>query len=227
MIVVTTLTVFVLMCLFFKSVFPPIRSIVSISLTLSFSFGLSVLVFQRGIFDWVHLRTLTSMGDEVCWLVPIMAFSIVVGLALDYDVFLISRILEYRIEGYEHKSSIALGLDATGGIITAAGVIMSVAFGSLMCSSNPVLYQWSFLLTTAVLLDTFVIRTIVVPILTGLAGELCWWPRQLPEERICFVEFEKPMPIEDVASRMRTLESTSQYEPLATLIERHENAGIL
>jgi RND superfamily putative drug exporter len=148
----------------------------------------------------------------VCWLVPIMTFSIIVGVALDYDVFLISRILEYRLEGYEHKTSIACGLHATGGIITAAGVIMAFAFGSLMFSSNPVLYQWSFLLTTAVLLDTFVIRTVVVPIITGLAGRHCWWPRQLPEETICMVEYEDRS--EETYNLLRTLEESSEYEPL-------------
>jgi uncharacterized membrane protein YdfJ with MMPL/SSD domain len=109
-----------------------------------------------------------------------MAFSIIVGLALDYDVFLISRILEYRQEGLDHESSIVAGLYSTGGIITAAGLIMAVAFGGLMFSSSPVLYQWSFLLTSAVLLDTFVIRTLVVPIVLGWTGKFSWWPRRLP-----------------------------------------------
>lgn len=212
MVVITTLVVFVLMGVFFQSIFPPIRSILSIALTLTFSFGLGVLVYQKGVFDWTDLRALTSIGDEVCWLVPIMAFSIIVGLALDYDVFLISRILEYRLQGYEHKSSIAAGLNATGSIITAAGMIMSLAFGSLMLSSNPVLYQWSFLLTTAVLLDTFVIRTIVVPIVTGMAGKHCWWPRQLPQERICMPEYRDRS--EDTVGLLRSLEASSEYEQI-------------
>jgi uncharacterized membrane protein YdfJ with MMPL/SSD domain len=188
---------------------------VSISLTLAFSFGLSVLVFQDGVLNWTSIRALTSIGDEVSWLVPIMAFTIIVGLTLDYDVFLISRILEYRLEGYEHKSSVAMGLDATGGIITAAGAIMAVAFGSLMLSTNPVLYQWSFLVTSAVLLDTFVVRSIVVPILTGIAGKYCWWPRRLPDEQVCFEEFQATP--EDVAGLLRTLESSSEYEALSPL----------
>lgn len=215
MIVITTTVVFILMGIFFKSVFLPIRSIVSISLTLAFSFGLSVLVFQDGVLNWTSIQALTSIGDELCWLVPIMAFTIVVGLTLHYDVFLTSRILEYRLEGYEHRSSIALGLDATGGIITAAGVITAVAFGSLMFSSNPVLYQWSFLVTSAVLLDTFVVRTIVVPILTGMAGKYCWWPRRLPDEQICYEEFQSRQ--DDVAGLLRTLEASSEYEPLSPL----------
>lgn len=64
---------------------------------------------------------------------------------------------------------------------------MGFSFGSLMGSQSPGMYQWSFLLTTAVLLDTFVMRSIVVPILTGLAGpKYCWYPRALPQGRVRF-----------------------------------------
>jgi uncharacterized membrane protein YdfJ with MMPL/SSD domain len=184
---ITTAVVFLLMGLFFGSFVPPLRSIVSISCTLAFSFGLAVLVYQDGLWDWTNIRSLIAVEGDICWLVPVMSFSIIVGLALDYDVFLVSRILEFRLDGYHHQSSIVAGLDATGGIITAAGVIMAISFGSLLGSQSPGMYQWSFLLTTAVLLDTFVIRSIVVPILTGLAGpKYCWYPRELPQGRVRF-----------------------------------------
>ena len=68
----------------------------------------------------------------------------------------------------------------TGGIITAAGIIMAVAFGGLIFSKTIILNQTAFLLTTAVLLDTFVVRTVVVPILMGFTGRFSWWPRKLP-----------------------------------------------
>jgi uncharacterized membrane protein YdfJ with MMPL/SSD domain len=191
----TMLVVFVLMGLFFGSIVAPLRSVVSISTTLAFVFGLAVLVYQHGILNWTHARAWMSTGDEMSWLVPIMSFSIIVGLALDYDIFLVKRILEFRIEHkYGHKSSIVAGLDATGGIITAAGLIMAVAFGGLMMSASPVLYQWSFLLTTAVVFDTFVIRTLVVPIVLGWTGRWSWWPLKLPEARVHLLGFE-----EDVA----------------------------
>ena len=181
-ITITILVVFILMGTFFRSIVTPLRSVVSIAMTLCFVFGLCVLVYQHGILNWTHVPSWTSMGDEISWLVPVMAFSIIVGLALDYDVFLISRILEYRTDqGLDHESSIVAGLYSTGGIITAAGVIMAVAFGGLMFSSSPVLYQWSFLLTSAVLLDTFVIRSLIVPIVMGWTGKISWWPRRLPE----------------------------------------------
>mmetsp|Transcript_29786 Transcript_29786/g.45669 ORF Transcript_29786/g.45669 Transcript_29786/m.45669 type:complete len:378 (+) Transcript_29786:2-1135(+) len=189
-IALTIAIIFFLMGFFFRSITTPLRSIVSIALTVGFVFGMGVLVYQHGILNWTGIRCLRESSiDEISWLAPIMAFSIIVGLALDYDVFLISRILEFRMEGYDHKSSIIAGLHATGSLITAAGIIMAVAFGGLMLSTSPALYQWSFLLTVAVLLDTFVIRTLVVPITIGFTGgKISWWPKLLPEERISLLE---------------------------------------
>jgi uncharacterized membrane protein YdfJ with MMPL/SSD domain len=213
MALITTVAVFLLMGIFFRSVFLPLRSVVSIGLTLTFTFGLGVLVYEKGIAKWTGIRALSTLHHEFCWLAPVMAFSLIVGLALDYDVFLVSRVLEYRLDGYEHKSAIAAALHSTGGIITAAGVIMSVAFGSLLFSPSPVLCQWSFLVTTAVLFDTFLVRTIVVPIVTSLAGGCCcFWPRAMPEPRVTMPEFLGGM--DDVSGLLRTLERSSEYESL-------------
>lgn len=183
--------VFCLLGLFFGSIVPPLRSVVSITCTVSASFGLAVLVYQDGLLNSTHIRSFVVLDPELCWLVPIMSFSIMVGLALDYDVFLVTRILEFRCAGYQHESSIAAGLDATGGIITAAGVIMAISFGSLLSSPSPALNQWSFLLTTAVLIDTFVVRTMVVPSLMAIVdGKFAWYPRKLDAGRIRFTGFD-------------------------------------
>eukprot|EP00548_Thalassiothrix_antarctica_P011670 CAMPEP_0194161050 /NCGR_PEP_ID=MMETSP0152-20130528/78728_1 /TAXON_ID=1049557 /ORGANISM="Thalassiothrix antarctica, Strain L6-D1" /LENGTH=350 /DNA_ID=CAMNT_0038870799 /DNA_START=1011 /DNA_END=2059 /DNA_ORIENTATION=- len=99
----TLSVVFLLMVLCFRSIMAPLRSVASIALTLGFSFGVTVWFFRP---------------SAISWLVPIMAFSIIVGLALDYDVFLVSRIWEYRSSGMDHRSSIVYGLGMTGSIIT-------------------------------------------------------------------------------------------------------------
>jgi predicted RND superfamily exporter protein len=209
-IAITVLVVMAFMGWFFQSVVPPLRSIVSIFFTITFSYGLAVLVFQDGMIqDWTtHLRTLAAIAEgtkkgsttsysssataELCWLVPIMSFSIIVGLALDYDVFLVSRIYEFRFHhSYQHASSIVAGLDATGGIITAAGIIMALSFGSLLTSASPALQQWSFLLTTAVFLDTFVVRSVVVPILAGWTGpEYGWYPQTVTRGSVRWEGFD-------------------------------------
>ncbi len=173
---VTFVCVFMLIWFFFQSIVTPIRSVISICMTVSCVYGLVVIVYQRN-------------GGAVSWLTVPMSFSIIVGLGLDYDVFLINRVLEYRICGYDHESSIVAGLYQTGSIITAAGVIMAISFGGLLFSESPAVYQWSFALTTAVLLDTFVMRTCVVPILLAKTGKYSWYPRSLPPE---IVSLEPP-----------------------------------
>jgi uncharacterized membrane protein YdfJ with MMPL/SSD domain len=140
-----------------------------------------------------------------------MSFSIIVGLALDYDVFLVTRILEFRLEhGYKHESSIAAALDATGGIITAAGVIMAISFGSLLGSASPALDQWAFLLTTAVLVDTFLVRTLVVPTLTGWTGKYSWFPRRhLPVGHVRLEGFDESSSSDDNDNDERVPVSTT------------------
>ncbi len=171
MVSVTLCCVYLITSLFLKSIVSPLRSVVSISITLATVYGLVVITYQQN-------------GGYVSWLTVPMSFSIIVGLGLDYDIFLINRVLEYRIAGYDHHSSIVAGLCQTGGIITAAGVIMAVSFGGLIFSSSPTVYQWSFSLTMAVLLDTFVMRSCVVPILLAKTGSLSWYPRVLPPSTI-------------------------------------------
>ena len=88
--------------------------------------------------------------------------------------------LEFRLEGFTDDSAVLKGLYKTGGIITAAGIIMAVAFSGLLLSGELLLNQTAFMLVVAVLVDTFVVRTVLVPILMGLTGTKSWWPRNLP-----------------------------------------------
>lgn len=113
MIATTFFLVMVLMGGFFHSFVVPLRSVVSIALTEAFVFGLAVLVYQHGIFDFFRVPGVSNTGD-ISWLPPIVSFSVIMGLSLDYDVFLVSRVLEFRLKGFDHKSSILSGLYKTG-----------------------------------------------------------------------------------------------------------------
>lgn len=171
MVFVTLLCVFIITSLFLRSIVAPLRSVLSIAITVATVYGLVVLVYEHN-------------GGTVSWLTVPMSFSIIVGLGLDYDIFLINGVLEYRIAGYDHYSSIVAGLYQTGSIITAAGIIMAVSFGGLLFSTTPAVYQWAFSLTMAVLLDTFVMRSCIVPILLAKSGSFSWYPRILPQSTI-------------------------------------------
>ena len=99
------------------------------------------------------------------WIVQPTIFPLLVGIALDYDIFLVGRICELHNSGYSTRDSILLGVASTGTIITAAGVIQGLAFFGLMCSEILVLNQLSFFLFFAVVFDTLIVRTLVVPLI--------------------------------------------------------------
>jgi RND superfamily putative drug exporter len=115
------------------------------------------------------------------WIVQPTIFPLLVGIALDYDIFLVGRICELHDQGYSTRDSILLGVASTGTIITAAGVIQGLAFFGLMCSDILVLNQLSFFLFFAVVFDTLVVRTLVVPSFMFWLGEANWYPRKKKE----------------------------------------------
>lgn len=107
-------------------------------------------------------------------------FHLQIGLGVDYQVFLLTRIQENRLAGRSNRTAITLGLAQTGSIITSAGVIMAVAFLGLMAARESLLNQLSFFLAFAVLVDTFIIRCMLTPSIMAILGDWNYWPRQLP-----------------------------------------------
>jgi uncharacterized membrane protein YdfJ with MMPL/SSD domain len=170
------------------------------------------------------MLSLSSSVDDkgISWLALILSLPVIVGLELKLDYFLISRILEFRTMGYEHKSSLALGLDAVGSINACAGVIAAIMIGApLIVSQNRMIHQFSFIIMSALLLDTFVIRAMVIPVIIGLFP-FNWWPRKLPDEKFCLEEFNVRNPLaldssiaNDGGTYWETLITTSEYEPLS------------
>eukprot|EP00667_Euglena_gracilis_P002753 EG_transcript_2758 len=148
----------------FRSLILPLAFILAMCYTLGVTFGLAVMVF-----------------GPLQWTIPVMSFSITCGLALDYGVFLLTRVREFRRAGYFHEAAVIKGVHRTGGVITSAGVIMFIALGGLMLSEEPALNQFGLLLCFSVLLDTFIIRCAFVPALLTLTGEATWWPSAMPE----------------------------------------------
>jgi len=190
MIGVTCAVVTVFVGLAFRSLFVPIRSVMTIALTIFFVQGFAALVYQHGALDWTGFSGFRST-NAVIYINPLLSFSIIVGVGLDYDIFLITRIVEYRkLFGRIHpertsfentQEAIKVGLTKTAGIITAAGVIMAIAFAGLLLSKEPEMNQLAFYMVFAVIFDTFVVRPVLVPATMSLLFELNWWPFTLRE----------------------------------------------
>ena len=123
---VTMALVFVLVALATRSLVVPLRAALSITITLAYVYACAIWVYQDGVLDFLSLSSLSGQGS-LSWIAPVMAFGVVVGLGLDYDIFLLTRVREYRAMGVADPgkgkvNNVLLGLAMTGGVITAAGV---------------------------------------------------------------------------------------------------------
>ena len=108
--------------------------------------------------------------------VPLLAFLFLVALGVDYNIFLVTRALE-EAKGHGLREGMLRGLTATGGVITSAGILLAAVFAVLGVLPLVVLAQLGIVIFVGVLLDTLLVRTVLVPALTWLLGERFWWPR--------------------------------------------------
>jgi putative drug exporter of the RND superfamily len=188
------LATFILLFLMFGSVVVPLKALVINVLSLSATFGAMVWIFQDG-----HLSGLldfTPTGNLAATM-PILMFCVAFGLSMDYEVFLLSRIKEEHDRSGDNTASVALGLERTGRIVTAAALLISVVFLAFATSGVMFIKLFGLGLAVAVLLDAFVIRATLVPAFMRIAGELNWWaPRWMKRiyERFGISESESALP---------------------------------
>lgn len=164
----------VLLGLAFRSILIPLKAIVLNTLTVLAAYGAITLVFQFGIFDGL----LGGAGNALGYIdtsAPLFIFSIVFGLSMDYEVFLVARIHEGHERGYSDREAVAQALAATGGVITSAAAIMITVFALLMFSHVVLIRTLGFGLAVAVLLDATLVRMTLVPAAMILAGRWNWW----------------------------------------------------
>ena len=168
---------FVVLFLMTGSVVLPIKQLLMNLLSLSATFGVLVLIFQDGRFE--GLLDYTSQGGLESTQ-PLLLFAVAFGLSTDYGVFLLSRIKEARDNGASDSESVALGLERTGRIVTAAAVLFSIAIGAFATSEIIFIKEVGLGTALAVLIDATIIRALLVPSLMELLGKWNWWaPRPL------------------------------------------------
>jgi RND superfamily putative drug exporter len=168
---------FLLLLVAFRSLVIPLTAAVMNLLAAAGSFGLSVMIFQWG---WASDALGAGPGGPIDAWIPVMLFAILFGLSMDYQVFLVSRMHEEWVHSRENRRAVTVGQGETGGIITAAALIMIAVFlGFLLTPGRPIKI-FGFGLASAVFLDAFILRTALVPALMHIFGKANWYfPRWL------------------------------------------------
>jgi RND superfamily putative drug exporter len=166
------LVTFVALFLMTGGVLVPVKAIAVNLLSLSASFGAMVWIFQEGNLSGVLDFTATG---TIATTMPILMFCIAFGLSMDYEVFLLSRIKEEYDASGDNVSSVALGLERTGRIVTAAAALLAVVFLAFATSQVTFIKLFGLGLALAVILDATLIRAVLVPAFMRLAGNANWW----------------------------------------------------
>jgi len=164
---------FVLLWLATRSLVLPVKTLVMNVLTLSATMGILVLVFQDGRLEGLlHYRSQGAIELTQ----PVVLFAIAFGLVTDYGVFLLTRIKEAWDGGAPNREAVAVGLERTGRIITAAALLFCVAIGAFATSQIVVVKEIGVGVALAVLIDATIVRALLVPSLMAILGRWNWWP---------------------------------------------------
>src|SRR6202034_3946956 len=171
MLVVLLTTTVLLMFLAFGSVVLPIKAAVMSALTLGSTMGILTWIFVDGHFaEWLNF-TPTPLAALVIGLI----IAVVYGLSTDYEVFLVSRMVEARERGMSTAEAIRVGTATTGRLITAAALVLAVVAGSFVFSDLVLMKYLAFGLMAALLLGATIVRMFLVPSVMKLLGDDCWW----------------------------------------------------
>jgi len=155
---VALIGIFVVLYILTRSIPVSLALIAAIGTSVSWSLALLTVVFQ------------SIIGKDVYWLIPIMLVTVLIGLGMDYGIFLLARVKEEIMKEGDKLRGIVKGVETTGLVITACGIIMAAALGSLVLSKMVTLQEIGFSLASAILMDTFLVRTLFLPSILSLTG---------------------------------------------------------
>jgi RND superfamily putative drug exporter len=162
--IITVIGIVLVLMLLLRAVVAPIYLVATVILSFATSLGLSSFLFE------------TVLGQPgVSYFLPLMVFVLLVSLGADYNIFLMHRVRE-ESEHRPIRDGIRIASGRTGGVITSAGLILAGTFGSMATAPLVVLFQIGAAVALGVLIDTFVVRSILVPAITAVVGDRAWWP---------------------------------------------------
>jgi putative drug exporter of the RND superfamily len=180
---------FLLLLVAFRSLVIPLTAAVMNLLAAGASFGVVVAIFQYG---WGADALGLGKGGPIDAWAPVMFFAILFGLSMDYQVFLVSRMYEEWLHTHDNKRAVIVGQGETGSIITAAALIMIAVFGGFVLGDERAIKIFGIGLATAVFLDAFLLRTILVPSLMHVLGDRNWYLPKWLDRITPKVSFEPP-----------------------------------
>ena len=163
-VIAVILGVFLVLVLLLRSILAPVYLVLTVLLSFAATLGLTSVVFQ-GILG----------GEGLVWWLPIFLYVTLVALGADYNIFLMGRIRE-EARSTDSRQAVATGLAATGHVITSAGLILAGTFAALLAAPFAGMVQLGFSATMGLLIDTFIVRSLLVPSIAVLAGSASWWP---------------------------------------------------
>jgi RND superfamily putative drug exporter len=166
-----------LLMIVFRSILVPLKAAAGFLLSIGASMGLVVWVFQDG-----HLGGLFNVAEAgpIVSFLPILLIGILFGLAMDYEVFLVSRMREAFVHTGNARRAVVDGYAQSARVVTAAATIMIAVFGAFVLDPDPILKSIGLSLAFGVLADAFLVRLTLVPAVMALMGKAAWWlPRRL------------------------------------------------
>lgn len=167
----------ILLAMVFRSIWVPIKATLGYLLSVGVAFGAVVAVFQWGwLADLLHV----NHAGPVLSFMPIILMGVLFGLAMDYEVFLVSRIREEVVHGSESRAAIRRGFIGSGRVVTAAAIIMIAVFAAFVPEGDPSIKVIALGLAVGVFVDAFIVRMTLVPAVLHLLGDRAWrMPRWL------------------------------------------------
>ncbi|MEY4131096.1 MAG: hypothetical protein RLZZ31_1220 [Actinomycetota bacterium] len=201
---VVVLGSFLLLLVVFRSILVPLKAAVMNLISIAAAYGVVVVVFE-----WGWGKDIVGLYETIpiVSFVPLIMFVILFGLSMDYEVFLMSRIKEEWDKSGEPRTSVILGVANTARVITTAALIMIAVFASFVTNANPTVKLIGFGMAVAVLLDSTIVRMVLVPAVMELFGKKAWWfPKWL--EWVPRINVEGPT-IDKESSTTSTAEKTS------------------
>ena len=206
--VVVGLSLLLLMVVF-RSLLIPVKAGIFNLLSIAGAFGVVTLIFQDG-----HLASL--FGDAtgpIESFLPIMVFAVVFGLSMDYEVFLVSRMHEEWVHTKDAHYAVRHGLAMTGRVVTAAAIIMIAVFGAFAIGNERALAMMGVGFASAIFIDAFIIRLLLLPAVMHLAGPAMWWIPPWLDRHLPHLHIERP-DAEDEPATAEDLPGEREAEPV-------------